>query len=84
MSSPAAPSAHRAAGVPRPSLSGTVLRLAAIALVAAVLVWSVLFADVLRKHSGAGAALAQPTGQVSSPDGGQSAQAPAPVTTRSS
>jgi hypothetical protein len=81
MSSPAA---RRAAGVPRPSLSGTVLRLTAIALVAAVLVWSVLFVDVLRKHSGAGAALAQPAGQISSPDGGQSAQAPAPVTTRSS
>jgi hypothetical protein len=61
-----------------------VLRLAAIALVAAVLVWSVLFVDVLRKHSGAGAALAQPTGQVSSPDGSQPAPAPAPVTTRSS
>jgi hypothetical protein len=61
-----------------------VLRLAAIALVAAVLVWSVLFVDVLRKHSGAGAALAQPTGQLSSPDGGESTRAPAPVTTRSS
>jgi hypothetical protein len=84
MSSPAAPSAHRAAGAPRPSLSGTVLRLAAIALVAAVLIWSALFADVLRKHSGAGAALSQPAGQISSPDGGQAAQAPTPVTTRSS
>jgi hypothetical protein len=71
----------RAAPTPRPSLSGTVLRLAAIALVAAVLVWSVLLVDVLSKHSGAGAALAQPAGQVSSPDG---SQAPAPVTTRSS
>lgn len=84
MSSPAASAARRAAATPRPSLSGTILRLAAIALVAAVLVWSVLFVDVLRKHYGAGAALPQPASQVSAPGGSQSAQAPAPVTTRTS
>jgi hypothetical protein len=61
-----------------------VLRLTAVALVAAVLVWSVLFVDVLRKRSESAAALTQPTGQLSGPDGGQSAQAPAPVTTRTS
>jgi hypothetical protein len=84
MSSSAAPTARRAARAPRASLSATVLRLATVALVAAVLVWSVLFVDLLRKRSDAGAALAQPSGQLSSPDGGQSAQAPAPVTTRTS
>ena len=84
MSSPAAPTARRAVPAPRPSLSGTVLRLAAIALVAAVLVWAVLFVDVLRKHPGDGAALPQHAGQASSPDGDQSAETPAPVTTRTS
>jgi hypothetical protein len=61
-----------------------VIRLAAIALVSAVLIWSVLFVDLLRKHSGAGAALAQPTGQFPVPDSSGPAQAPAPVTTRTS
>ena len=85
MSSPAAaPTARRAAPTTRPSLSATVLRLAAVATIAAVLVWSVLFVDLLRKRSDAGAALTQPTGQLSGPDGGQSARAPAPVTTRTS
>ncbi|HET8756177.1 MAG TPA: hypothetical protein VFM58_09210 [Solirubrobacteraceae bacterium] len=65
-------------------MSGTVLRLAAVALVAAVLIWSVLFVGVLRKRSDAGTGAGQPTGQISSPDGGQSAQAPAPVITRTS
>ena len=60
------------------------LRLAAVALVAAVLVWSVLFVDLLRKRGEPAAALTQPTDQPSSPDGGRSAQAPAPVTTRTS
>jgi hypothetical protein len=49
-----------------------------------VLIWSMLFADLLRKTSAAGTAGAQSAGQVSSPDGGRSAQAPAPVTTRTS
>jgi hypothetical protein len=79
-----APTARRAARARHASLSATVLRLTAVALVASVLVWSVLFADVLRTRSDAGAAPAQPSGQRSSPDGGQSAQTPAPVTTRTS
>jgi hypothetical protein len=84
MSSPAAPAARRGPAVPRRSLSATVLQVAAVAAVAAVLVWSVLFVDLLRKRSDAGTALTQPNGQLSSPDGGQPAQAPAPVTTRTS
>ena len=83
MSNAAAPT-RAAAGAPRPSLSATVLRLAAVAAIAAVLVWSVLFVGVLRKRSDAVATLAQPAGQVASPDSGQPAQAPAPVTTRTS
>jgi hypothetical protein len=70
--------------VPRPSLSATVLRLAAVATIAAVLVWSVLVIDLLRKRADTGTALAQPSGQLSSPDGGRPAQAPGPVTTRTS
>ncbi|HWK28717.1 MAG TPA: hypothetical protein VNS09_19290 [Solirubrobacter sp.] len=78
MTSRATPATHRL------SLAATVLRLAAIAMVAAVLVWSVMFADLLHKHSDSAAALAQPSGQLTAPDGGQRAQAPAPVTTRTS
>lgn len=63
----------------RPSLSATVLRLAGVAMIAAVLVWSVLFADLLREGSDAGKALAQPRGQEQDPE-----DAPAPVTTRTS
>ncbi len=80
MSSPEPRGARRGVPAPRHSLSGTVLRLAAIALVAAVLVWSVLVVNVLRERSAVGATPAQPTGQ----QGDQAAQAPAPVTTRSS
>ena len=72
------------ARAPRPSLSTTVLRLAAVALVAAVLIWSVLFVDLLRERGEPAAALTQPTDQPSSPDGGRSAWTPAPVTTRAS
>ena len=79
-SSPTAPSPPRSARVPRPSLSATVLRLAAVALVAAVLVWSVLFVDLLRTRGERAAALTHSTGQLSS----QSDPTPAPVTTRSS
>jgi hypothetical protein len=68
----------------RPSLSGTVLRLAAVALVAAVLVWSVLFVDILRKYAGAAGTTSQSTGQLAGPGTGQSAKAPAPVITRTS
>jgi hypothetical protein len=71
------------ARAPRPSLSATVVRIAVVALVAAVLLWTLLFADALRKRAAAGTVLAQPAGQLSGADGGQS-QAPAPVTTRTS
>lgn len=83
MSSPATPAARRTRA-PRPSLSATVLRLAAVATIAAVLVWSVLFVDLLRKRADTGTALAQPSSQPSNPNAGQPAQAPAPVTTRTS
>ena len=82
MSNPAVPTARR--GAPRPSLSATVLRVAAVAAVAAVLIWSVLFVGLLRKRSDAAAALNQSAGQLASPDSGQPEQAPAPVTTRTS
>lgn len=64
----------------RPPLRITVLRLTATAVVAAVLVWSVLYLDLLRSH--AGAAVAQPTNRQVSPS--DSRPAPAPVTTRTS
>ena len=72
------------ARTPRPALSATVLRLATVALVAAVLIWSVLFVDLLRKRGEPAAVLTQPTDQPSSPDGGRPARTPAPVTTRAS
>jgi hypothetical protein len=84
MSSPAVPAARRGAAVPRPSLFATVLRLAAVAAIAAVLVWSVLFVDLLRKRGDTATAVTQPSGQVSAPDGGRPAPAPAAVTTRTS
>ena len=64
----------------RPPLRITVLRLAAIAAVAAVLIWSLLYLDVVRSHTGT--ALAQPRSQQGSPL--DSRPAPAPVTTRPS
>ena len=84
MTSPGAPSARRSVRVPRPSLSATVLRMTAVALVAALLVWSVLFVDLLRKRGEAATAPSQPTGRLAGPDDGASAEAPAPVTTRTS
>ena len=69
---------------PRPSLSSTVARLAAVALLAAVLLWSVMFVNVLNRRTSTGTAVAPPTGQLPSSQSGQSAQAPAPVTTRTS
>ena len=84
MTSPAAPSAPRSARAPRPSLSATVLRMTAVALVAALLVWSVLFVDLLRKRGETATAASQPTGRLAGPDDGASAEAPAPVTTRTS
>jgi hypothetical protein len=76
-----APRARRAA--PQQSLRATVLWVAALAAVAAVLVWSVLWMDLVRQR-GDTAAAATPTTQVTTPDPGQPAQTPAPVTTRSS
>jgi hypothetical protein len=63
-----------------------VVRLAAVALLAVVLLWSVMFVNVPNKHTNAGITLTRPSGQVPSSQGAQSAQAPAPspVTTRSS
>jgi hypothetical protein len=69
---------------PRPSLQGTVLNIAAVAAVAAVLVWSALFIDLLRTRSEAAATPAAPAAEVASPSVGQPAQTPAPVTTRTS
>lgn len=84
MSSPAPQGARARTAGRRPSLRTTVLQLAALAAVAAVLVWSALFVDLLRKRGDAGAAVTQPAGQLASPDSGQPAQVPAPVTTRTS
>jgi hypothetical protein len=64
----------------RPTLSATVLRLTAIALIAAVLIWSLLYIDTLTKPANAGPPVISPSAQASIPD----AQAPAPVTTRTS
>ena len=78
-----APRARRA--TPRQSLRATVFWVAALAAVAAVLVWSVLWMDLLRQRGDTtAAAAATPTTQVTTPDPGQPAQPPAPVTTRSS
>jgi hypothetical protein len=82
--SSAAAATRRGAAARRLSLSATVLRLAAVAAIAGVLVWSVLFVDLLRKRTDADAALAQPAGQLASPNGGQLAQPPGAVTTRAS
>ena len=64
----------------RPPLRVTVLRMAAVAAVAAVLLWSLLYAGLVRAHRDAGAALAQPSVRVAAPGDG----VPAPVTTRTS
>lgn len=77
-------SSRAASAARRPSLSATVLRVTAVAIVAAVLIWSTLFVDLLRKHREPAAARAHPTRQASGRDGGQPAQALAPVTTRTS
>jgi hypothetical protein len=68
------------AGVRRPSLSAAVLRLTAVALVAAVLVCSLLYVDLVRTDGERAAAMTPRTG----PDGGPAAEAPAPVTTETS
>ena len=84
MTDPGAQSPRRSVRTPRPSLSATVLRMTAVALVAALLVWSVLFVDLLRKRGEAAAAPSQTTGGLAGRDDGASADAPAPVTTRTS
>jgi type VI protein secretion system component VasF len=77
------PRARRAA--PQQRLRTTVLWVAALAAVAAVLVWSVLWMDLVRQRGDtAAAADATSATQVTTPDPGQSAQTPAPVMTRSS
>ncbi len=80
MSSPAAPAPRPVRRAARPSLSAAVFRLTAAALVAAVLVWSVLFADTLLEHREGGTARSL-NGE---PSSDRSARAPAPVTTRTS
>jgi hypothetical protein len=62
------------------SLRATVLRLAAVAAVAAVLIWSLLYLDLLR--SSADAVPAQQSGRQTGLS--DSRPAPAPVTTRTS
>jgi H+/gluconate symporter-like permease len=85
MTEPSAPAPKARQATARQSLRGTVLWVAALAAVAAVLVWSVLWMDLLRQRSDAAATTAAtPTTQVTTPDRGQPAQTPAPVTTRSS
>jgi hypothetical protein len=64
----------------RPPLRVTLLRLAATAAVAAVLIWSLMYLAVVRSH--AGTALAQPSSEQASPV--DSRPAPTPVTTRTS
>jgi hypothetical protein len=84
MSEPTARAPRARRTTARQSLRGTVLWVAALAAVAAVLVWSVLWLDLVRQRGDAAAASASThTTQVTAPDPGQLAQ-PAPVTTRSS
>ena len=64
----------------RPPLRATVLRMAAVATVAAVLVWSLLYIELVRNHAATSTALAQPDGRMAAPD----STVPAPVTTRTS
>ena len=67
----------------RPSLRATLLRVAAVAAVAAVLVWSALFLQLVRERASAATTTPQiATGQTADPNHGQ--PAPAPVTTRTS
>ena len=64
----------------RPTLSATVLRMTAVALIAAVLIWALLYLDALTKQANAVPNVSPPSAQTSIPD----AQAPAPVTTSTS
>jgi hypothetical protein len=82
MSSPE-PATARRVSARRPSLSATVLRVAAIATTAAVLIWAALFVDVSLGRGDAGTALA-PSDEPSADDGAGPGQVPAPVETRSS
>ena len=70
---------------PRTSLRRTVLNVAAIAAVAAVLLWAAFVAGALRKRSDAAAATPPVgTGQVARPATSGPAATPAPVTTQTS
>ena len=85
MSRPGAPTARRGAAGARPSLSATVLQRGRRRAVAAVLD----LVGAVRRPARASAAArprhsASPPARWPSPDGGQPAQAPAPVTTRTS
>lgn len=81
MSEPAAQTRKRPTASHRPSLRRTAVEIAALAAVAAAIVWSVLFVDLLRKHTDAAAT---PPVASTRQDPGLGAQAPAPVTTRTS
>jgi hypothetical protein len=83
MSSPE-PATARRVTARRPSVSVTVLRVAAIATTAAVLIWAALFVGVSLGRSDAGTALAPPSDEPAADDGAWPGQAPAPVETRSS
>ena len=85
MTEPTAETRRARQAGPQQSLRDTVLSVAALAAVAAVLVWSVLFIDLVRKRGDAATAPAPPsTGQLTTPNAGQPEQTPAPVTTRTS
>lgn len=86
MTEPAARIARGRQARSQPSLRDTVVSIAALAAVAAALVWSVLFIDLVRKESGAAAttAAATPTDQTTTAGSAQPAQTPASVTTRTS
>lgn len=84
MSDPAVPAVRRPPAARRPSLSGTLLRLAAVAAIAAMLVWSVLFVDLVHKRADIVAASRQPNARLSTPNAAGHTQSPAPVTTRTS
>jgi hypothetical protein len=67
------------------SLHRTVLNVAAAAAVAAALIWSALFLDLLRQRADAAATPpTAPPAQVAGASAGQPTQTPAPVTTRTS
>lgn len=85
MSSPTPQPARPPTPDRRPSLRATLMRVAAVSAVAAVLVWSALFLQLVRERGSVATTTPQiATGQTADPNGGQPAQEPAPVTTRTS